>query len=328
MEWPPVERSDPGIAKVRLEHCFEAVEFARERQPVIRQHSCWHAPHQRGLTERGPRLNRGWMLDGPGTHQHPGVIIDRVEHTHRTSRDDPLHEIDLPPFVWAGCLEPDPRRLWSLVRLRSHQTPTHQNPMDRRHRRHPTLHRGIPLEMPAAPWSDHDPTRRRRALCVTPRSGPPPGTGSGPARCSGAETATRIRPHPRADIGPHTCKTSWSTRPPGSTTQTPPSARHQRTPSPQASTSSATPFWPWPTESTINPKPCYRCPATSTATDVPRSNIPDTGTEHAEIEPGARPTVAATSPAPQRSGAPEETLPGRDTRRAPDGSVRRSGGPG
>ena len=106
---------------------------------------------------------------GPGTDRDPRVIIDDVEHLHHPGGDDPVHRVDLPALVRCRRLEPSPRPFGSLAWLWFHQPTTHQNPMDRRHRRH--RDRWHPMARDATgSWTHRDPTRPPRARSLPRRS--------------------------------------------------------------------------------------------------------------------------------------------------------------
>jgi hypothetical protein len=108
-----------------------------EPQPVVPHDPSRYPPVGHGVGQRLPGgLSRGPFCD-PGRHQDPGVVIEQI-HDPRLSpiRQRPTGGIDLPGVVGSGPAEPSPRRPGTLARLRGHQAPTHQHPLDRRHRRH------------------------------------------------------------------------------------------------------------------------------------------------------------------------------------------------
>ena len=123
------------------------------------------------------------------------MIIEDVEHLDQpVEGGDPVDEVDLPPLVRCRRFEASPRRLRPLLRLRHHEPAAHQDPMHRRHRRHPTREPAITGRDATGSSSPHARDRRRRAACATrrppPRHRPPPPAGT----CAAAANAPRTRP--------------------------------------------------------------------------------------------------------------------------------------
>jgi hypothetical protein len=141
------DRSDTGITELTFEEHLELAEPAGERETIVGQHSR-RQPESLSCLHKGcPRLDAGGLSDAAAGDHDPGVIIDDVEHLGHAGGDRPVHRIDLPPLVRCRRLEPTERSLRPFVRLGVDLTASHQNPMNRRHRRH-HHDRGVAAKMP------------------------------------------------------------------------------------------------------------------------------------------------------------------------------------
>ena len=166
---PAGERADPGVTEPGFEQHLEAAQLAGEAQPVVRQHPGGQPPllgGRRRTWSRPPRWSlRVTARDSQATREWSSTMLNIL--TRPGVGDHPVHRVDLPPLVRGWRLEPSPRRLRSLLRLRQHEPATHQDPMHRRHRRHPAVNRR-PGRDATGSSSPHDRARRQRAACATP----------------------------------------------------------------------------------------------------------------------------------------------------------------
>ncbi len=127
---------DPEGGEVPLElDLVAAEEPAGETGPVVRHDMGGQSPAAGGVAEGVPGGLAAGSAGHAGGEEDPGVVVDEVHDPHLfAAGQDPLGGVDLPGAVGRRPLETPPGRPGPFLRLRRHQTPPHQRPMNRRHR--------------------------------------------------------------------------------------------------------------------------------------------------------------------------------------------------
>ena len=110
-----------------------------EVQAVVGELTERHAPEGGGLAERLPGGLGGRRRPAPDAQRDPGVVIEEADRiSHHTGGDHPVDAVGLPQLVRAPASN---RRHDDLGRfgLGDHEPAAHQDPPDRRLRRHLVL---------------------------------------------------------------------------------------------------------------------------------------------------------------------------------------------